>query len=123
MLINKVNDIHGIGWAVTKDDDKIKDWRSTGRKRARAVLIKLWASGDREYACESCGHVPTQHWTESNRSGDFLDSNHKNKDWKDNDPDNIEGLCRKCHYAKDRATEAGVSSVEDEYGYGLLPDF
>lgn len=96
----------------------IRDARSTGRKRGRAVLIRLCESGDRTYSCEECGLVPDKSYTESSRSGG-LDCNHKNKNWLDNDPANLEWLCRTCHYRKDRMTEKGVSSLEDEFGYGI----
>ena len=103
---------------MTKDDDAIKDWRSTGRKRLRAVLIKQIKAGDLEYKCNNCGFIPTVPYTKNSRSGG-LDANHKNKNVKDNDPANGELLCRVCHYAKDRATEKGVSAIEDEFGYGI----
>jgi hypothetical protein len=104
---------------MVKDDERIKDARSTGRKRARATLIKLVESGERVYQCESCGYVPSISYTESRRGGDILDANHKNKNWLDNDPANLEFLCRPCHYKKDRATDKGVSAVKDEFGYGI----
>lgn len=100
-----------------KNDDRIKDTRSTGRKRGRAVLIKLVEAGEREYCCAKCGHVPEKDYKESSRSGG-LDCNHKNKNWMDNDPANLEWLCRVCHYEEDRQTERGVSKVKDEFGYG-----
>ncbi len=102
-----------------KDDERIRDRRSTGRKRGRAVLIKLVESGERKYCCAECGHVPSTSYKESSRKGDILDCNHKNKNWLDNDPSNLEWLCRSCHYEKDRATAKGVSATEDEYGYGI----
>jgi hypothetical protein len=102
-----------------KDDEQIKDARSTGRKRARRLLLALVSAGEREYACESCRHVPNIPYTETSRSGDILDANHKNKNWLDNDPSNLEFLCRPCHYAKDRSTAKGESGLGDEFGYGI----
>jgi hypothetical protein len=109
-----------------RDDERIKDPRSTGRKRARALLLKLVEEGEREYACEYvgedgsiCGYKPSIPYTQKSRSGDILDANHKNKNWLDNDSANLEWLCRPHHYKKDRATEKGVSSVDDEFGYGI----
>lgn len=103
---------------MTKDIERIKDLRSTGRKRARAILLKLVEEGEREYKCVDCGYIPSIPWTEKSRSGDILDADHENKNWADNDPSNINFRCRKCHYKKDRATDKGVSSVDDEFGYG-----
>lgn len=102
-----------------RDDERIRDKRSTGRKRGRKVLIQLTDSGERSYRCAECGHVPIKSHTESSREGDFLDCNHINKNWMDNDPSNLEWLCRTCHYEKDRATAAGVSSIEEDFGYGI----
>jgi len=103
---------------MTRDDERIKDARSTGRKRMRALLIKLVEAGELEYKCNECGFIPEKSYKESSRSGG-LDANHKNKNWLDNDSANGEWLCRKCHYAKDRATEKGVSALGDEYGYNI----
>lgn len=101
-----------------KDDERIKDRRSTGRKRGRAVLIELTKVGERSYTCATCGLVPEKSFEESSRTGG-LDCNHKNKNIMDCDPSNLEWLCRVCHYAADRATEKGVSTVEDDYGYSV----
>lgn len=99
-----------------KDDERIRDKRSTGRKRGRAVLTKLTLAGERSYCCNECGFIPDKGVSESSRTGG-LDCNHKNKNIMDCDPYNLEWLCRKCHYAKDRATAKGVSTVEDDFGY------
>lgn len=103
-----------------KSNDDVKDPRSTGRKRARKVLFET----GRPFLCEHCGYIPDgvneqgeivdpQALTRSNN----LDANHKNKNILDNDPSNLEWVCRDCHYKLDRATEKGVSGVEDDqYG-------
>jgi len=100
---------------MTRNDDKIKDWRSTGRKRARAVLQKLVQEGERDYCCAVCKWTPS----EQSRS-DSLDVNHKNGDYKDNDPSNLEYLCRTHHYEYDRKTrlEKEKTGELDDYGYG-----
>jgi hypothetical protein len=106
-----------------KDDERIKDARSTGRKRGRAILVQLTKAGERNWKCAECGLVPKRSFEESIQNPDRregLDCNHKNKNILDNDPANLEWLCRICHYEKDRATTKGVSTVgEDEYGYGI----
>lgn len=98
-----------------------KDPRSTQRKRARKVLERV----GREFKCacpgckgckkfdEGCGYVPTV----QSRS-DSLDANHVNKNIYDNDPVNLEYLCRPCHKNEDSKTAKGVSKIEDEHGYG-----
>ena len=101
-----------------KDDERIKDKRSTGRKRGRAVLVKLTLAGERSYVCADCGLIPEKGVEESSRTGG-LDCNHKNKNIMDCDPENLQWLCRVCHYKADRATAKGVSSVDDEFGYGI----
>lgn len=102
-----------------------KDIRSTGRKRARAVLLKLVEEGEREFKCECtenhswhqgvCGWEPDR--TRPLGRDNNLDANHINKNLLDVDPANLEWLCRRCHRAKDRETEKGVSRIEDEFGY------
>ena len=93
----------------------ILDERSTGRKRARAVLLVAVAEGLIEFKCRKCGFIPVGELSRDNN----LDAQHKNKNWMDNDLANLEWLCRKCHKEEDRQTEKGVSLKDDEYGYGL----
>lgn len=94
---------------------EVRDPRSTGRKRGRKVL----QNSGRPYECEcrdsshvwhegTCGWKP-----ESQSRSETLDVNHKNKNLLDNDPVNLEWLCRRCHKAIDSRTEKGVMH-EDE---------
>lgn len=99
-----------------------KDPRSTGRKRGRAVLERT----GRPYWCRRCGRSPT----EKNAPGGLhpamspLQVQHKNKNVLDNDPANLEWLCASCHKIEDSKTAKGVSTIENEFGYGLgLPQF
>lgn len=94
-----------------------KDLRSTGRKRARKVLL----ASDRPFCCEECGWEPdpTKPLDRSNN----LDANHKNKVLTDCDPANLEWLCRSCHKKKDSRTEKGVMHEEEQdklYGEGFF---
>lgn len=101
--------------------DEVLDPRSTGRKRARKVLFET----ERPFKCERCGSVPDGvsdageiiDVTKLDRSNN-LDANHKNKDWLDNDPANLEWLCRVCHRKSDR-DDFDKEKYVDEHGYGL----
>lgn len=100
---------------------RVKDPRSTGRKRGRKALQKSGrlyrcaCTGCNSVRCgarfssqELCGYSPQ----EQGRS-DTLDVNHKNKNVLDNDPVNLEWLCRACHKMKDKRTEKGVAHDEE----------
>lgn len=101
-----------------------EDARSTGRKRGRKALEE---SG-RPYKCE-CGEKHDWHlgvdqcnYTPQKQSrSDTLDVNHRNKNILDNNPANLEWLCRRCHKAIDSRTEKGVMH-EESWGelYGEL---
>lgn len=105
-----------------------KDPRSTYRRRARAVLLKLVEQGEREFACEyvkddgeKCGWTPNPDLPVGRSNN--LDANHKNKIISDCDPANLEWLCRPHHYAEDRATAKGESKQEhmdNLYGEGFF---
>lgn len=118
-------------------DTTPKDPRSTGRKRARKTLERI----GRPYFCGSndegdlvsrvirlpsgrqatvgCGRSPSL----QDAPGGYypsmapLECNHINKKILDNDPVNLEWLCKSCHKDADSATVKGVSIVGDEYGY------
>lgn len=102
-----------------------KDARSTGRKRGRAVLERTGRAY--ECSCENeahnwhegrCGWKP-----EAQSRSQTLDVNHRNKNILDNDPANLEWLCRKCHKNEDMQTAKGVMSDKAEQSlYGELFD-
>src|SRR5215831_4564022 len=96
----------------------IKDWRSTGRKRGRAVLEKT----NRPYFCGSqsessavregyCGRTPDP-TVDSPPGGCYpgmavLQVDHINKNVRDNDPANLTWACPSCHKEQDSKTEKG----------------
>ena len=102
-----------------------KDARSTGRRRGRAVLEKT----NRPYRCECTnvehsGHEsPCNYTPEKQSRSSTLDVNHRNKNILDNDPANLEWLCRSCHKAEDSQTAKGVMSETSEKSlYGDMLD-
>lgn len=111
-----------------KQAEDLLDARSQGRKRARKKLeevgraFRCSCKGCSSTKCgvsingtNSCNWVPQPPINRSNN----LDVNHINKNILDDDPANLEYLCRPCHKAADSVTEKGVSKIEDEFGYGL----
>lgn len=95
---------------------EVKDLRSTGRKRARVVLLKAVADGMIRFECNRCQWCPEGELTRSNN----LDANHINKNLEDIDLANLEWLCRSCHKLADSVSAKGVSTIKDEFGYGDL---
>ena len=105
---------------MTKNEDAIKDWRSTGRRKARRELYRNYI----DYKCNVCG-VTTKEppkdapkwfeelWPEERRELNYqLQANHMTKDYTQNDIDVIEWLCEPCHKVKDSQTDKGVSTVQ-----------
>lgn len=107
-----------------------KDARSTGRKRGRAKLFTT----RRPYYCDphngrGCGRGPIELPSnapklelapiEKRVAGLELECNHINKNILDNDPVNLEWLCKSCHKRADQQTDKGVSVLQDEFGYGI----
>ncbi len=103
-----------------------QDPRSTGRKRGRKTLYRV----KRPHYCTNCKRGPVELppdapkdlelAEESKRyKGLALECNHINKNILDNDPVNVQWLCKSCHKRADLVTEKGVSTVENEFGYGI----
>jgi len=102
----------------------IKDWRSTGRKRARKVLF----DEERPFMCEICSRTVIEPppdapeyfeelWPSAKRLLPYtLQANHKNKDITDCDESNLQWLCSLCHKLLDRLTAKGEID-ESEWGY------
>ena len=96
---------------MTKDESRIKDWRSTGRRKARRALY----AGYVPYKCVHCGktskeppkdapHHFEEIWPEENRVLDYqLQADHESKDYENNELDYINWKCAPCHQKDDRA--------------------
>jgi hypothetical protein len=105
---------------VTKDESRIKDWRSTGRRIGRRVLYENWV----DYECVDCGVSPVippkdapshfeEIWPEGNRTTlSQLQVDHEDKDYTNNDFSNLNWRCPQCHKLHDMQTEKGVSTVK-----------
>lgn len=115
-----------------------KDVRSTGRKRARAVLFNIrrpffcvgYEDPDgQHHPCGKTSQEPPKDapsffneiWPEENRVlGYTLQADHENKNLLDDDPANLNWRCASCHKLSDQQTEKGVSTHgEDEMGYNF----
>lgn len=110
---------------MTLDESKIKDWRSTGRRKARRTLYRAYVI----YKCNypGCG-VTTKEppsdapawfdevWPKDKRELDYpLQANHKTKDLTQNDESVLEWLCAPHHKLVDSQTEIGVSTMRGRY--------
>lgn len=116
-------------------DDKIIDWRSTGRRKARRALFR----SEMPYACAGyidsdgnhhpCGkttkEVPKELpisvsqfeliWPEENRVlENQLQADHEDKDLTNNDVSNLNWRCSSCHKNQDKKTDKGVSQNVDK---------
>lgn len=111
-----------------KDEEGIKDWRSTGRRKARRELYSNYV----EYSCvglekESCGKTTKEPpkdapswfdeiWPEENRVlTDQLQADHEDKDVTNNDLSNLNWRCPHHHKQSDKRTAKGVATVIVEY--------
>lgn len=116
-----------------KDQSKIKDWRSTGRRIARRTLY----TNRVPYECEgykkptgeieTCGkstiHPPkdahryfNEIWPVGNRVlSSQLEADHKDKDYTNNSLDNLAWRCSSHHKLADRQTAKGVAQESVNY--------
>lgn len=114
---------------MTKDEDKILDWRSTGRRKARRALYYAYTP----YACVgyllpdgsrfNCGKTTKEPpkdapkwfdeiWPEENRVLDYpLEADHESKDFKNNEIEYLNFKCKSCHRLDDNKTDKGTPQV------------
>ena len=103
-----------------RNDDNIKDWRSTGRRKARAELFRSYTP----FQCADCGKttkIPPQDaptwfeeiWSSENRVLDSqLQADHETKDTSQNSIEDLAWRCPSCHKKKDMQTTKGVATKE-----------
>lgn len=108
---------------MTKNDDLILDWRSTGRRKARKELFNSYV----EFKCVDCGRTSinppkdappwfSEIWPEDNRVLNYsLQANHETKDLTINDAAFLNWVCSPCHKLRDKVTEKGESTIVEDY--------
>lgn len=108
---------------MTKDESKILDWRSTGRRKARRSLYRA----KEPYKCADCGVTSMEPpkdapagfdeiWPEENRVLDYpLQADHETKDYQNNEPENLNWRCVPCHKKHDSLTGKGESTINTNY--------
>lgn len=108
---------------MTKDESKIKDWRSTGRRKARSTLFKARI----DYKCVDCGRTSIEPpkdapswfaeiWPEEQRVLAYsLQADHETKDYSANDLEQVNWRCQPCHKKHDAQTEKGESTIQQEF--------
>lgn len=116
-----------------KDEDKVKDWRSTGRRKGRRELFNAYVP----YVCSGwtnintgqyfpCGktvkeppkdapHWFDELWPEENRVLTQLQVDHSDKNWENNELDNLNWRCPSCHKLMDSQTAVGVAQVQTNW--------
>ena len=107
-----------------RDEDKIKDWRSTGRRKARRSLFESFV----DFCCVDCGKTTTEPpkdapswfeeiWPETNRvlTPMALQADHESKDLTNNDEAHLNWRCASCHKLSDMKTEKGIATKEENY--------
>lgn len=106
-----------------KNEDNIKDLRSTGRRKARRALFKAFV----EFKCADCGKtsiVPPKDappwfeeiWPEEQRVLDYsLQADHETKNLLSNDEADLSWRCASCHKLRDMQTEKGQSTTKEEF--------
>ena len=109
---------------MTKDESKIKDWRSTGRRKARRELYNSYVP----YACVECGLTTVEPpkdapkhfseiWPEFGRVlKSQLQADHESKDYTNNELDAINWRCVSHHRLADKQTGKGEAQHSLDYG-------
>lgn len=107
---------------MTKNEDRIIDWRSTGRRKARRELYANYVP----YECTDCQISTTKPpmdapkhfeeiWPEGNRTLESqLQADHEDKNVQNNDIRNLKWRCPSHHKLHDNLSEKGQSTVAKE---------
>lgn len=114
-----------------KNDDNIKDWRSTGRRKLRRALFNAYIpfecvgynKGGKTIPCGKTTIEPPKDappwfeeiWPEENRVLSQLQADHESKDLTANDEAYGNWRCPSCHKLQDAQTESGTATVTIDY--------
>lgn len=108
---------------MTKDESRILDWRSTGRRKARRALFHARV----DFKCVDCGRTSKEPpkdapawfediWPLEKRVLDYsLQADHETKDYQINDIEFLNWRCQPCHKKHDSQTEIGESTVKIDF--------
>lgn len=106
----------GQGWNAGRPAFTRRPWdtilvlRTDGRRQHTPVLRRALVEMGRPYQCVRCGN--TGEWLGAPMT---IQIEHKNRDWQDDRPENLEFLCPNCHSQPDgwygRKSERGTPTV------------
>lgn len=117
---------------MTKDESRIKDWRSTGRRKARRALYDAmvpyqcvgYKKSGKIIPCGKTSKEPPKDapswfaeiWPTTNRVLDNpLQADHESKDLTNNSLDHLNWRCSSCHRYMDSQTEKGTAQSSVNY--------
>lgn len=113
---------------MTRDESRILDWRSTGRRKARRALYSSYIPyecvGLDEIPCGKTSKEPPKDapkhfeelWPAENRVLDYqLQADHEDKDVTNNDISNLNWRCAFHHKMSDKRTGVGESTIHVEF--------
>lgn len=114
-------------------DDKIVDWRSTGRRKARRSLFRAGVEfkcvgyTDKSGTHIECGKTTKEPPKDAPRNFDelwptekrvlspqALQADHESKDLQLNDLEDLNWRCSSCHKLQDQQTSVGESQKKDD---------
>jgi len=117
---------------MTKNDERIIDWRSTGRRKARRALFNAfepfkcvgYTKKGIKHECGKTSREPPKDapvwfeeiWPRENRVLDYsLQADHLTKDLTENDVAHLGWRCASCHRSSDAQTEIGESTIKRSF--------
>lgn len=116
---------------MTKDKDKIQDWRSSGRRMARRELFNArvpfrcvgYKKDGKIIPCGKTTKEPPKDapswfdeiWPTDNRVLTQLQADHETKDLTINVLDYLNWRCPSCHRLQDMQTEKGVAQSSNNF--------
>ena len=104
-----------------KNEAHIRDWRSTGRRKARKELFASHVP----FKCSICGKTSIEPpkdappwfdeiWPTDNRCLDYsLQADNETKDLTNNDVSVLSWKCAPCHKESDSQTEKGETTIRN----------
>jgi len=100
------------GGSKKKSWNEVLVFRNSGNRQAAFKLRRALIESGREYACEECGQLNV--W---NNKPLRLEVDHKNNNWLDDRPENLQFICPCCHSQRFHSMNQGLTDETDTSRY------